>query len=66
MKILAIIFIVLGVIALILMGFDLAQPSERGDQLHWLTIGPPIMASFCLGAGLALLLASRRQRRKGR
>lgn len=64
MKLLAIIFLVIGVISLIVMGFDIAQAGERGDRLNWLTIGPPIIASFCLGAGLALLLASPRKKKK--
>lgn len=62
MKILSLIFLVVGIGALLVMGYDMIDPGVRGDRLTWLRIGPPVIASFCLAASLALFLVHRSQR----
>lgn len=53
MKLLAIIFLVIGGASLIVMIYEMFTVEGTGDRLTWVTTGPPIIASFCLAAGLA-------------
>ncbi len=61
MKSLAYIFLAIGIICILVLAFGWYQGGVRGDQLEWIVNGPPIIGSFAIGAGLALLVASRKK-----
>ncbi|MDF9796869.1 lipopolysaccharide export LptBFGC system permease protein LptF [Catalinimonas alkaloidigena] len=59
MKITGIVFLVIGFLALAYLVFDLFDPNGRNEVLPFLSqTWSAILASFLLGAGAALLVAS--------
>lgn len=58
MKLLGIIFLGIAVICIAILVFGFYS-TGRIDDMNWIVTGPPIIGSFSLGAGLALLAASR-------
>lgn len=70
MKITGIIFLVIGILCLGYMVFDIFDPNGRDEVLPFLSqTWAAIIASFLLGAGAALLVASQpkyKDRRKER
>ncbi|MDX1630088.1 MAG: hypothetical protein R3345_15370 [Fulvivirga sp.] len=61
MKLLGSIFLVIAAICLVIIIFGLYS-TGRTDDYSWLVTGPPIIASFALGAGIALLAASKKRK----
>ena len=67
MRITGIVFLIIGILSFIYLVFDLFDPNGRNEILPFLSQNwSAIIASFTLGAGAALLVASQRKYRSSK
>lgn len=64
MRILSLIFLLVGLVCTALVVIQMFQEGVRGDRLLWVKNGAFVVATFSLVCSLALFLVDRKQRKK--
>lgn len=64
MRLLAGIFLAIGIFCIVILGFGLYETVPRGSSLEWVVTGPPVVGFFTLSAGIALLAMSSKKYRE--